>query len=241
MGTVLKKQLKKLFRSLGLEVSRWPDQASLSGHLYNLFETIDPDLVLDIGANKGQFVSRLREEVRYGGSVLSFEPTPESFDHLLQRTQADSRWKAMNLAVGAESGTLNLQIYSESKWNSSRDVDFETVEATGRNINYLQTVSVQMVRLEDTWPTDARRTFLKSDTQGNEVAVLQGLGNCVPFVAGMLLEAPLKSFYKDEPSFHEIISTAMKLGFHPTGFFPVSRSRGTLELDTIDVVFTRAT
>src|SRR4051794_8567664 len=67
----------------------------------------DP-LILDIGANVGQSVSRFRKS--FPTAVIhSFEPGPETFQTLSQNIVADERAFAWNCAVGASPGRQTFQ------------------------------------------------------------------------------------------------------------------------------------
>ena len=233
------KRLKKYTRRLGIEVLRWPTHLSPWGHLSLLFEELDPALVLDVGANEGQFGTRLRTEVGYKGRICSYEPTPSVYERLVERTSGDPLWDCERLAVGASSGTLSFELYQDSKWNSSRRVRDDVVEGTGRTSKHLETIEVRVARIEEVWPEVTGRVFLKSDTQGGELDVLKGLESRAEQVCGLLLEAPLRQFYEGEPLFSEIIVAAQGLGFHPSGFFPVSRARSSFKIDGLDIAFVR--
>ena len=82
--------------------------------------------------------------------------------------------------------------------------------------------------------------FLKSDTQGHDLQVLQGAGARLNHVVGLLLEASILPFYEEEPDLMAVISAADRLGYRPTGFFPVCRTKGSLALDTVDISFVKA-
>jgi hypothetical protein len=59
--------------------------------------------VLDVGANVGQFARMIRG-AGFTGDILSFEPLSVAYARLGRRSRRDDRWRAFNLAVGAEQG-----------------------------------------------------------------------------------------------------------------------------------------
>lgn len=72
------------------------------------------DLVLDVGANTGQYAARLRE-LGYGGKILSFEPLPDAHAQLLARAAADPLWEVHpRCALGAAAGTGALNVAGNS-------------------------------------------------------------------------------------------------------------------------------
>ena len=71
---------------LGYDISRKKKSSNLSSHLALILKQLDVNLVLDVGANTGQFGSLLRG-CGYNGDIFSFEPTKESFDLLSLRAK----------------------------------------------------------------------------------------------------------------------------------------------------------
>lgn len=69
------------------------------------------DLLIDCGANEGQFADRCRQ-LGYRGQIISFEPSAEPFGKLKNRAANDGRWTCFNLALGeaAEKKPINLSI-----------------------------------------------------------------------------------------------------------------------------------
>ncbi len=47
--------------------------------LKSVFKTCQIDLVLDVGANKGDFSLFLRERIGYSGQIIAFEPVAGAF------------------------------------------------------------------------------------------------------------------------------------------------------------------
>src|SRR5688500_2068285 len=62
-----------------------------------LLESERIDLVLDVGANVGQYASKLRD-AGYTGRIVSFEPYREAFAQLERNAARDPRWEARRLA-----------------------------------------------------------------------------------------------------------------------------------------------
>jgi hypothetical protein len=73
----VKKIIKSLMRSFGIEVSRYDLQATQFGRFVAALQAFEINLVLDVGANEGQFGESLRES-GYIGEIVSFEPLKAS-------------------------------------------------------------------------------------------------------------------------------------------------------------------
>ena len=80
------------------------------------------DLVIDVGANSGQYGGALRA-AGYGGRILSFEPLAEAFATLSERCLDDPLWDCHCIAVGAGAGSAVL--------NVSRDLEASSDPADG--------------------------------------------------------------------------------------------------------------
>ena len=61
------------------------------------------NLVLDVGANTGQFGRSLRNR-GYAGRIISFEPVKEAFTALENAARGDDLWTTSNLALARRAG-----------------------------------------------------------------------------------------------------------------------------------------
>src|SRR5689334_10627159 len=103
--------IKAIFRNvLGLEVLRTrnlppPSEAHIAIiQLVSSLRKFEIDLVLDVGANKGQFASEIRQW-GYTGRIVSFEPLSQAHGQLLQSRARDSMWEVYpRCALGDHNG-----------------------------------------------------------------------------------------------------------------------------------------
>ena len=191
------------------------------------------------------FGGDLRHAARLAAELIApiRSSAPDSaLGELEQKAASDLAWSAVPCALGARDELAPLAVFDASDWNSLRDLDHVRLAASGRVIERIGTVTCTVKRLDGIWdevvPAGAT-VFLKSDTQGSDLDVLEGAGDRLERVAGLLLEASIRTFYEGEPDVAEVLSFAARVGFTPSGFFTVARSRGSLALDTIDVCFVR--
>lgn len=123
MNTRILRWARGRLQRAGFDVVRYPVATTLDGHLTHLIRAHRVDIVLDLGANEGQFGRRLRDECRYSGLMHSFEPHPASFRRLQRWVVVDPRWEAHRLAIGEAAGTAVLHGFEKSDWNSLLDLD----------------------------------------------------------------------------------------------------------------------
>ena len=75
--------------------------------------------MIDVGANLGQYATRLRA-AGWAGPILSIEPIPEVHRQLGRAAAADPAWEvAPPLAVGAADGEVALEVSAESDMSST--------------------------------------------------------------------------------------------------------------------------
>lgn len=198
-------------------------------------------LVLDIGANVGQYAGRLRQ-AGWPGRIVSFEPLPEVHAILDAAAGGDPLWRvAPALAVGDHAGTVELHRSAESDMSSALTFRPEMAELLD-SARYLGSVEVPMVRLDavfDDYTGVQDRVFLKSDTQGCDFAVLDGAAAVLSRVIGIQLELAITPVYEGEPGWLEAIGRLDALGFAPVLFIPGYFNRRTARLLSMDGVFIR--
>jgi FkbM family methyltransferase len=210
----MKQQIQKLARFAGYDIrQRQPN-------LVDFLQSRKINLVLDVGANVGQFATQLRRW-GYAGRIMSFEPVSELFRLLLHAAAGDDLWSVHRIAVGASSGQAKINISNNPLMSSMA----EQVDLAYRSQYQMQTIridEVQITRLDDLATQLANaRVFLKIDTQGFEPQVLEGAKSTLSSFLGVLLELPLANLYKTW-SFREAIDYMDKAGFVPAQFHPVS-------------------
>ena len=238
----MQRQTRGLFQRLGFDVVRYPVHTTRQGHLKAFFDASGVSTVLDVGANQGQFGRSLRDECGFRGSVVSFEPFPDSRRILEEASARDPLWLVKPFALGDSNAQIDLQTFERSEWNSLLPPDSARLASVGRALVSTGSVSVAVRRLDGIWnecvgPDEV--VFLKSDTQGHDLSVLAGAAGHLEDVQGLLLEASIVPFYEGEPTLSEMVLEVAAHGFSPTGFFPVARSKHSLALTTVDICFIR--
>lgn len=204
--------------------TRHADWFSYDLVLRRLLEHHRIDLVVDVGANEGQFARRLRRI--YSGDIVSFEPIALPFDRLARTAADDPRWTVHQMALGSADATSVMHVASDTVFSSLLAAnDFSRQRFRQSIVETEQVVTVR--RLDDVLgpvlsarPTS--RVFLKLDTQGYDLEVFRGLGQYVGTVAMMQSEVSLIPIYDGMPHWTESIATYERAGFAVAGMFPVN-------------------
>ena len=232
--------LQELARRAGWAVERYPAESSLFGHLKQLFALHGVDCVLDVGANCGQFATGLRRS-GFSGRIVSFEPVPEAFEQLANRAKTDQGWDTRQLALGDRSGRLPLNVTASTSVSSFlTPTDAYAAGYAGGRVARVE--NVEVARLDDMvdhLSTGARRFFLKVDTQGYDLAVVDGAAGCIAQVVGLQIELSVMPIYEGAPEYLDALRFVQDRGFIPSGMFPVV-SDHALRVYEFDGVFVRA-
>ena len=229
MKQVLTKLLMRAVRTAGYEViPRWRlDNLALATHLRELFERLDIDCVLDVGANRGQYRKFLRMEVGYAGYIASFEPHPVCLKQLEAEAKNDALWKIHRFALGSESGLYPINVMRESAFTSFLSPDSSTVPTLAHLNAVVQVETVQVRRLTDVMEgiratCGCRNVYLKLDTQGYDLEVINGASTTLASIAALQTEVSVLPIYARMPDWLTSLRTLKEHSFDVTGLFPVS-------------------
>lgn len=218
-----------------------------SDHLGQLFQLLGIDCVLDVGANIGQYCEFLRLNVGYTGSIISFEPVNEMFDRLRRECVADPLWSVHRIGLGETDTTERINVLKERTLSSLLLPNQENLRKMGytkylRETEIERTEQISVRRLDaihrDIVPAAGSRVFLKSDTQGNDMAVIRGASGCLDRILGLQIELPVREVYSGSAHYLESVAQLTQLGYAVTGFFPVQRD-STLRIINVDCVMVR--
>ena len=87
-------------------------------HLKTFFSQFGVDCVFDVGANAGQYADMLRQQVKFKGPIISFEPDPSLASRLLRRAKEHDNWYIQPVALTDREGTVNFNISSNNQFSS---------------------------------------------------------------------------------------------------------------------------
>ena len=225
---------------VGWRIERFPNPDSHFGHLMQLFDRYSIDSVLDIGANRGQFGLMLRKN-GYRGRIVSFEPVPEAHAELQEVAASNPPWDTERLALGSEPGEQALNVTASTSVSSFLvpTQDYQRRYAGGV-VSRLEVVEVaRLDSIFNTIVSPSSQVFLKVDTQGYDMKVLDGSAGALHRLVGIQMELSVQPIYEGMTDYVEALSRLRQLGFSLTGSFPVERDAG-LRIEEFDGVFVRS-
>jgi FkbM family methyltransferase len=229
--------IRRLARRLGYEVRQYTPLRSFTAARERLLEGID--VVLDVGANAGQYGEQLRG-LGFRGRLVSLEPVAEAFAELERRAAADDAWEAVRVAASDADGEITLNITGDSRSSSvlARNERFadkagwapkESREVAARRLDGLVG---QLLRPDE-------RAYLKLDVQGYERHVLDGAGAALARFEAIELELSVTPLYDGQPSLTEMLPLLAERGFRPVCLEPILLDDDGLLME-LDGLFARA-
>ncbi len=205
MMTTLLHRLHRALRRLGIDVVRHRP----GGHaLVRLLARYEIDLVLDVGAHRGDFAARLRE-AGYRGRIVSFEPLRGPRAELRHRAALDDTWSVLPYALGDRSGTATLNISGDWGPASSLRAMLPRHRAAAPRTACTGDVIVETRRLDELWEqvtAPGERVFVALDVQGYEAQVLDGAGRFADEICGVRIGAPLVPLFEGAELFDELLA-----------------------------------
>jgi FkbM family methyltransferase len=198
-------------------------------------------LVLDVGANTGQFAATLFGD-GYDGYIISFEPLPHGHSQLVAAAQQRPNWViAPRLALGQTSGTASFHVAGNSVSSSLLAMANAHIAAAPGSSS-IDRIEVQVRRLDEVLEdldVTEERLFLKLDTQGTEYDVLKGASRTLDRVLGLKVELSLIELYQGQVLFEELDVHIRQLGFELWDLVPGFRDPNSARLLQFDGIYFR--
>lgn len=214
MKDLVKQLIKQLLYKSGYTISSGPSQV-------DFLKSRNVSIVLDVGANIGQYARSLRTR-GYEGSIVSFEPVRAAYAILCEQMSGDKYWSGRNYGLGDRRGAENMNVSENSLYSSMMaQTEFATKFDPAAKVSYQE--SIELFPLDDIFEEFSRKaTFLKVDTQGFEEKVLRGAQRALPFLCGIQLELPIEHLYEGTWSLSHAIAELDKYGFVPAQVYPTT-------------------
>jgi FkbM family methyltransferase len=233
----MKKIIRKLLNRLGYELIEY--SSSKHARIRKLLDYHQIDLVLDVGANTGQYFKFLRT-AGYYGRVVSFEPLSDAYSQLVKMSKKDPNWEiAARTAIGNLEGEISINIAGNSQSSSLLPMLDRHKETYPTSV-YVGSETVKITKLDyiaSHYISDNNRIFLKIDVQGYEQQVLEGAKSILSQVEEIQLEMSLVPFYEGELLLTEMLDYMKNLGYSLHYLDPVICDPNTGQMLQLDGIF----
>ena len=226
-----------LFRAAAALIS-WPLFSLTSFRVVSTLarQGIEPKVVIDVGANAGQFAiaaAKLWPRCQ----VHSFEPVPDSARALARNCETLPSVAVYETALGEREGTAQIHVNRHSHSSSILPLGlahrraFPEAEEVGTITVKVVTLDSFLANLEVSAPV-----LLKLDVQGYELNVIRGASRFLGRVDYVLAETSFKPMYDGEPLFPELLAEMAGRGFdflRPVDWMKDPRTGEVLQMDAL--------
>lgn len=234
-------KVKDLALKFGVEMNRYNPKQSQSARLAKHLRQHNIELVLDVGANDGGYGRHLRK-IGYEKDIISFEPLSDAHKLLITSAMGDSRWHvAPQMAIGEFDGEITINIAGNSTSSSILNMESQHEDAAPQS-RYIGSEQIPIHKL-DTFAhpllLSHSNIFLKIDTQGYEMQVLEGGKNLLNRISGVQVEMSLIPLYHGQRLYLDVIGYLTSLGFELWNVIPGFTDPRTGRMLQMDGVFFR--
>lgn len=207
--------IRSLIHAAGWDLHRLSPGSNAAFQLLTALNRFEVDLILDVGANVGQFGKGLRS-IGYDGELVSFEPTSTAHRALTEAASHDPKWHVhARGAIGEYDGETEIHVAGNSVSSSVLPMmDAHSSAAAGSQ--YVTAERVPMFRLDSVAPRyleNSRRPCLKIDAQGYEWHVLDGARELLPRMQGVICELSLVPLYEGGRLWMDLVRRLEAEGF----------------------------
>ena len=211
---LLKKYIKDIANKFGIQISSYSLYTDEFLQLVKSLNYFEIDLVLDVGANEGQFANLLRK-YNYKKKIVSFEPSLSAYNKLINYSNNDHKWTIYpRCAIGSNEIEQRINISNNSV--SSSLLDIKNSKHSDEEIKFLYDEVVNEKKLDSIIPNfliDYKNIFLKIDVQGYEDRVIDGCIKNMNHIKGILVETSTEEIYSGQKLWDEIIYKLLDRGY----------------------------
>ena len=235
----LKVIIKRTLIRCGLDIRIFTPSRSDAARLKAVFDTLAINLVIDVGANSGQYANYLRS-IGYQKRILCFEPLTSAYASLKNFALKDRLIEvAPQMALGDTDSEISINVARNSESSSILPMLAAHLDAAPQS-DYVDTETVPIRRLDSVFAdlvNPGQAVFLKIDAQGYEKKILQGAMMTLSKIKGIQLEMSLVELYKGEPLYREMIDLLESFGYELYDLSPTFANKLTGRVYQVDGIF----
>jgi FkbM family methyltransferase len=224
---------QKLTHKVGVSIRPYTAATHPDKRLANSLKYFDIDLILDIGANVGQFAQSVLDN-GYSGKIISFEPIKNCHEKLTQKAKSVKNWVIYDQgAIGSKEEWVEINISKNSVSSSILGIKKAHIEGEPDS-KYIAKEKVKVRRLDDVIRAEDffKKIFIKIDVQGFEMEVLKGGQNVLNQASLVSIELSLVPMYEN----NGIIYTDVIKYMEDHGFYLFGVQTGFVNKETGQVL-----
>lgn len=237
--SLLATPVNRLLKNFNLRV--YPFTSSRESRTERLLKSQNIDLVIDCGANIGQYGKWLRN-LGFKNNILSLEPLSDAYGKLTKHSAKDAKWDIMQCGLGDEDNKREINV-SKNSVSSSFLERTELLSQAEPNTTYIRQEEVVIKKLDTILPSITQNKklsiFLKIDAQGYEKKILEGAKDALKYIKICQIETAVKPTYIGGSHLVELVDLMSEKGFELVGIEPNFMDKKTGKLIEADCLFER--
>jgi FkbM family methyltransferase len=223
----MKTIIQKLGRALGYDISQ-----SKFRYLRDVLRSNRFDHVIDVGANRGQFMALIRS-AGYSGPATAFEPIAEYKKDIEKIRNV----RIFTSALGKSRESIEMNIYSSMDFSSFHRLNDRYIREYSSAPTVKETRRIDVLTLDEL-EIPGSNIFLKIDAQASDADVLRGATRTLERVGLLLVELPFLKVYDGGCSAADIFALTEIANLFPARFFANSITASGAWVDG-DVAFVK--
>jgi FkbM family methyltransferase len=230
--------INSILIKFGFELLKFPS-GSLKKRI-ELMKRFNVGVILDVGANTGQFAGSVRK-AGYKGEIISFEPLSSAFKLLKNQSDNDEKWNAENIGLGDFDGESIINVSQNLVSSSILNIKKEHTDAEPES-KFVAQEKITIRKLDSVFTAFEQKNeniFLKIDTQGFEKDVILGATNSLSKITGLQVEMSLVECYDGEMMYNDLKNLIESFGFELYYLEPGFSDSVSGKLMQVDGIFFR--
>ena len=231
--------INKFLKLFNLQLNRITLSNNFYYHIVRTLVNYNIDLVLDIGANEGQFAKKIIQ-YGYNKEILSFEPIKSVHKQLLINSKKYQNWKIYkSCAFGKSTSTKKINISKNTVSSSFLKINKIHLDIEP-NAEFVGKENVKLLSLNNFLNKKkfrSKKIFIKIDTQGYEKNIILGGNKVLNKVTGIMIETAISKVYKSEAIYLDMIKLMKKFGFKIWSIERGFTNKKTGQVLQMDIIF----
>jgi FkbM family methyltransferase len=214
MNSPMKSLIKSIVRKLARRTGVIQDTFYRPITFDYIVSKLPPDpVILEAGAHDGTNTADLASIP--GSRVHGFEPIPDAFRRLEERTRAFPNVRRYPIALGQNDGEVEMFVSSGKNDASSSLLKPKDIGIVNPDIHFRERISVKVATM-DSWAEQngvEKIDFLWLDMQGYELAAMQSAPRIMETVSVIYTEVNLLEVYEGVPLYNDVWKWLTSRGF----------------------------
>lgn len=197
-----------------------------------------PKIVIDIGANHGDWTWAFLEILGKDSTFYAFEPTPALYQGLKQKFAPYPNVSIFDLAVSNKTGTANFYIADHDVLSSLEHLDNQAFKPFAVHTTPTEVQTETLDKIYSSIFKGKEIDLLKIDTQGHEETIISASEHALRYTKAVLVEWSIVAIYDNGLDFTSLHRSMIEKGFYLTHLF--NRPPAEYELAWVDALYLNA-